>query len=42
MRIVKCYLAITFRKTRNPAVAEGPRDAGVPVEMSMSMSIVDL
>ena len=26
--------------TRSPAVAEGPRDAGVPVEMSMS--IVDL
>ena len=27
-------------KTRSPAIAEGPRDAGVPVEMSMS--IVDL
>ena len=28
-------------KTRSPAVAEGPRDAGVPVEMSVSMSIVN-
>ena len=28
--------------TRSPAVAEGPLDAGVPVEISMSMSIVDL
>ena len=27
-------------RTRSPAVAEGPREAGVPVEMSMS--IVDL
>jgi len=22
-----------YRKTRNPAIAEGPRDAGVPVEI---------
>ena len=28
--------------TRNPAVAEAPRDTGMPVEMSVSMSIVDL
>ena len=33
---------ITNLQTRSPAVAEGPRDASVPVEMSMLMSTVDL
>ena len=31
-----------YINTKSPAVAEGPRDVGVPVEMSTSMSIVDL
>jgi len=32
MRILKISTRSTF-ETRNPAIAEGPRDAGVPVEI---------
>jgi len=28
-----CAVAVLTTETRNPAIAEGPRDAGVPVEI---------
>jgi len=31
--ILLCIWAYCIRKTRSPAIAEGPRDAGVPVEI---------
>jgi len=30
---IKVFVLILVLKTRSPAIAEGPRDAGVPVEI---------